>query len=392
MAALACLLNGLGQTVAYAQQVEPPKEDPFAGLSAQPKAPAAQPPPTRSWFRALFTENFGFRKEMMSQFNISDEGRGASRQSVGFEVLKKFSTGTSTIASFDFQGRMVRRDGFNPVQNDMEGQNRAGWAFEYHNLYLDLYNVLNPLLGDTQKGKQVGRFNIRAGRFYVPFGLNLQTDTHGPVMQLSNDRNFGFERDWYTGFWGTLNKHLNYDAYYLVGSGYDLAFKGQRGLGALRVSLANQYSSRYGLEAGVSVLGGERLSMDPKHQIPMETQRAGIDGRYRRAVPSGLVTFTEELSRGRDARHPVAMQLHQAEYLHASRRWGVATQYRRFRETGTGADASLIGEVAWYFRNDVGNSNLHWIKLNIERRLERMQPSTLSTPSTVVTLQYYLYR
>lgn len=83
------------------------------------------------------------------------------------------------------------------------------------------------------------------------------------------------------------------------------------------------------------------------------------------------------------------MQLQQADYLHASRRWGVATQYRRFRETGSGVDASIIGEFTWYFRNDVGNSNLHWIKFNVERRLQRMQATP---PRTVVTLQYYFYR
>ena len=368
---------------------ESQEKDPFAGLAVEPRPPPATSQPRRSWIKALVTENFGFRKEVMSQFNTNEEGRQASRQSVGFEVLKKFSTSTSTVASFNFQGRLVRRDGFNPVQNDMEGEHRPGWAFEYHNLYVDLYNILNPLLDDKQRGRNLGRINLRAGRFYVPFGLNLQTDTHGTVLQLSNDRNFGFERDWYTGFWGALNKHLNYDAYYLAGSGYDLAFRGQRGLGALRISLANQYSSRYGWEGGVSLLGGERLSMNSRRPGTIETKRAGIDGRYRRAVPSGLLTVTNELSGGKDVRASVFTQLHQAEYTRASRRWGVATQYRRFREAGSGADASLIGEFSWYFRNDVGNSNLHWIKFNVERRLERLRREP---PSTVVTLQYYFYR
>ena len=414
---LICIAVALGRSPAQAQQPPPAKgsqEDPFVGLTEKPETPVTVPP-TRSWIRALLTENFGYRKEIMSQFTSSEEGNRASRQSVGFEVLKKFSTDTATVASFNIQGRFVRRDGFNPVQNDMEGANRAGWFFfEYHNFYLDLYNVLNPLLGSKQRGQQVGRFNVRVGRFYVPFGLNLQTDTHGTVLQLSNDRNFGFERDWYTGFWGTLNKHLNYDAYYLAGSGYDLAFKGQRGLGALRLSLSNKYRSENGLEGGVSILGGERLSMDRKSPRPIETRRAGLDGRYRRAVsmdresprpietrragldgryrravPTGLLTLTSEFSGGSDARNRVFTQLHQAEYLHASRRWDVATQYRRFRETGSGVDASLIGEFSWYFRNDAGNSNLHWIKLNIERRLERIQPSA---SRTVFTLQYYFYR
>ena len=64
-------------------------------------------------------------------------------------------------------------------------------------------------------------------------------------------------------FWGSINKNLNYDAYYLTGSGYDLKFKGQSGLGAVRISLGNRYSSQYGLEGGVSVLAGERLAGSP---------------------------------------------------------------------------------------------------------------------------------
>jgi hypothetical protein len=375
------------------------KADPFSDLAESPEPQATPEQPIRSWRQKFFGENFGFRTEMMSQFDSSEHGQPASRQSVGFEVLKKFSTATATVASFDFQGRLVRRDGFNPVLNDMEGQSRPGWAFEYHNVYLDLYNILNPVLSDGQRGENVGRFNLRAGRFYVPFGLNLQTDTHGTVLQLSNERNFGFERDWYTGFWGSINKHLNYDAYYLTGSGYDLKFKGQSGLGAVRLSLSNKYSSEYGLEAGLSLLGGERLAsqaidrntvpgMSAANSNPTKTERVGLDGRYRRPVPTGLLTFTSELSAGRDVPNAVFMQLYQAEYLRASRRWGLATQYRRFRQDGLGADASLVGEISWYFRNDVGNSNVHWIKLNVERRLERMP----GQPGTIITLQYYFYR
>jgi hypothetical protein len=362
------------------------QSDPFADLPAAP-APPKQETAGRSW-----TENLGFRKEIMSQFDTTDDGRPASRQSVGFEILKKFSTATSTVASFDFQGRLVRRDRYNGSVNDMEGASRPGWAFEYHNLYVDLYNVFNPMLGDAARGRNVGRFNLRAGRFYVPFGLNLQTDTHGTVLQLSNDRNFGYERDWYTGFWGSINKHVNYDAYYLAGSGYDLKWKGQSGLAGVRVSLGNRYLSQYGLEGGVSVLAGERLAamhghMD--HIAPLATRRYGADARYRHTAPGGLLTFTNELSGGRDARDSVFTQLHQAEYLTASRRWGIATQFRRFQQDGRGADSSLFGEFTWYFRNDVGGSNSHWIKFVVERRLER---ASATQPHTVATLQYYFYR
>lgn len=366
--------------------------DPFADIAEPVPAQATLEQAPRSWREKLFAENFVFIKEIMSQFDVNEQGNTASRQSVGFEALKKFSTATATFASFDFQGRLVRRDGFNPVLNDLEGARRPGWKFEYHNVYLDLYNVLNPVLSDEQRGDTVGRFNLRVGRFYVPFGLNLQTNTHGTVLQLSNEENFGFERDWYSGFWGAINRDVNYDVYYLAGSGYDLKFKGQSGLGAFRLSLANKYSYDYGLEGGFSILGGERLS--PNATNPVETKRVGLDGRYRQAVPTGLLTFTSELSGGRDDSNMVFTQLYQAEYLRASRQWGLSTQYRRFQQEGLGADAFLIGEVSWYFRNDVGDSNLHWIKFNVQRQLEQMQgqEQVHGPRTTIYTLQYYFYQ
>ena len=61
---------------------------------------------------------------MASKYSRTSDGGRSSRQSVGFEVLKKFSTATSTIASFNVQGRLARRDGFISVLNDMEGEDR----------------------------------------------------------------------------------------------------------------------------------------------------------------------------------------------------------------------------------------------------------------------------
>lgn len=369
--------------------------DPFSDLAPAPPHENKREAETRSpWAHRFFKDNFGFRTEIMSQFDARSGG-GASRQSVGFEAQKKFSNDISTIASFDVQARLVRRDGFNPVLNDMEGESRPGWTFEYHNLYVDLYNVFNPALSEEKRRNTIGKFNYRLGRFYVPFGLNLQTDTHGTVLQLSNEENFGFERDWYTGFWGSVNKHVDYNLHYLAGSGYDLKYKGQSGLGALRLSLANKYSAEHGLEGGVSFIGGERLlsSAQPDGSPAsapqvIETRRSGLDGRYRHAIQTGLLTLTSELSGGKDLPNTVLTQLYQAEYLRASRRWGAATQFRRFSESARGVDAYAIVEFSYYFRNDVANSNLHWIKLNVQRQFE----NATGRPNTIVTLQYYFYR
>ena len=80
------------------------QEDPFKDLAPAATPQEAPKEPERSWVQMFLTENFGFRKEIMSQFDINKNGRAASRQSVGFEVLKKFSTPTSTVGSFNFQG------------------------------------------------------------------------------------------------------------------------------------------------------------------------------------------------------------------------------------------------------------------------------------------------
>ena len=313
--------------------------------------------------RSFLGENFGFRKELMSQLEFSDHSKPASRQSAGFELLKKFSTETRTVGSLNLQGRLVRRDRYAPVMNEMEGMDREGWFFEYHNVYADLFN--DP-------------FNVRVGRFYVPFGLNLQTDTHGTLLQLSNERNFGFERDWYAGLWGTLSEDLSYDAHYQVGSGYDLKYRGQSGLGVARLSLGNRHSFEHGVEGGVSAKTGKRLS----HGLVVPG-RDGLDGRLRQPLLAGLLTWTSELSAGEDAPDAVLTQLYQSEYLHASRRWGVGAQYRRFWKEREGADGSLILDATWYFRNDVGNSSLHWIKVNVERQIERH--------GLLAVLQYYRY-
>src|SRR5260370_41051356 len=58
--------------------------DPFADLAESAKPEAAHEQAERSWVQKFFTENFGFRKEIMSQFDTSERGQPASRQSVCF--------------------------------------------------------------------------------------------------------------------------------------------------------------------------------------------------------------------------------------------------------------------------------------------------------------------
>jgi hypothetical protein len=358
----------------------------------------------QSWLKKLLANNFTLKKEIFLQITAGDKVEADpplySRQSVGFEALKKFSTKTSTIAAFDLQSRLVRRDNYIDVLNDMEGKDRAGFYLEYHNVYLDLYNVFNPLLNESGRGKNLGRFNWRTGHFYLPFGINLQTDTHGAMLQLSNEQNFGFDRDWYTGLYGSISRNFNYDCSYLLGSGYRPRFRGQSGLLAARISLSNRFRNEYGLEGGLSVISGERLfeqtmdgSPDVDERQPGEiirTFRVGLDGRYTRMLWQGTVAMTSELSGGEDT-NKVFTQLHLLEYTSRSRTWGCAGQYQRFwnanRTAQGNANASLIGEFTIYSKNDVSSSVLRWIKFNVARQLERREGNR----SWLYTAQYYYY-
>jgi hypothetical protein len=388
-------------------QFDPDAADPFADLEtsdAPPVVPPDAPPPEPWW-----TRNTLFRKELYSQFVVSDVERTTeagrhdtySRQSVGFEVQRRFESATSTVASCDFQGRLVRRDRYLPVINDMEGEDRSGWYPEYHNAYCDLFNPLSHLLPDRAGSALVGAVNFRIGRFYLPLGLNIQTDTHGPVLQLSNDQNLGYERDWYAGFWGGLGRYVKYDLYYMTGSGYDLSYSGQSGLLGLRVASSALFQNETGVEAGLAVLGGQRLAMqesprmgdDAGPQSVTDTVRYGPDLRYTLPTTAGSFILTNEINGGLDSGRQVLMELHQAGYLHNSRRYGANVQYRRrWQERARPEDSDVVGssifyDLSYYLANDLGNSNLHWINVNVEQKLE----ATDAERGVLVSLQYYRY-
>ncbi len=406
-------------------------EDPFADLTtsteppraragvALPANPAGSASSAREGRNSRRTRTL-IKQELFGQVTWRDgDGEPYRRFSYGGEILQRFSDQLRTWGSFNAQLRLVHRAAFLPTLNDTEGEGRGDGFLEYHNLYFDRFNALDPFLSPAARRQHLGRFNLRVGRFYVPHGLNLQTDTHGTLLQLSNERNLGFERDWYAGLWGALTPALNYDLYAMAGSGYDLRLEGQKGLLGLRISLANRFRFEHGWEGGISLLTGERISKHSLMRSPsvaaradggrfIETRRLGLDARHTRPLPRGTLTMTGEWSAGRDESDDIFSHLYQVDFLRRDRRLGYALQYRRFRQEGEAVampmgmgmgmaappatvpgpvEASLIGEVTWYFRNEVGNANLHWIKLNVERQFER----PVGRRGVRTTLQYYRY-
>lgn len=371
-------------------------DDPFADL--QVSAPAAALAEERVASGSFWRDNLLLRRELYLLFGagedtLSREHGIMSRSSAGFEVQKRFSTATRTVAMADYQGRMVYRNRWLESTSDTMGRGENAWKYETHNAYLDLYNVVG----------EPGRVNLRLGHFYQPFGLGYQTDTHGTLLQLSNDALFGVNHDWQTTLYGALNESLDYAAGYLFGAGHDNKLAGQSGMVVARVMLNNEWLFQHGLEGGVSFAAGERVDMHGAMRSPavhaaarggevVKTWRGGADIRKRIDSVGGPFTLTAETALGEDKSDLLASNLAQADWLHPGRRWGSALQFRHFwQDTGTGIESinesRAIGVITHYFRNEVGNANLHWVALAVERAMRRLD----SHNDTMIMLQYYRY-
>ena len=354
--------------------------DPFAGV--EPRA-AAPPPAAEGW-----AENLLFRKEIYllwaaGKDNFEETDRLYSRLSAGFEIQKRFSTATKTVASVNYQGRMVYRDHALATAADAMGMDAERWTYETHNAYAEFYSLLGA----------PGRFNLRAGRYYLPFGLNAQTDTHGTILQLSNDRLFGADRDWQVTAYGSASEHLDYLVGYVFGAGPDQKLDGQAGMAVGRLGLNSDSLYARGLEAGVSGAFGERVDPHADMDGPIRTWRLGADLRQRIDTDLGPFTLTGEAAAGEDEEATVWSGLAQADWLLSSRRWGAAAQYFYFEREpvgvghGGGIDVRASATLTRYFRNDVCNAALHWIALGLERQLQAPE----GAGETVAMVQYYRY-
>ena len=356
--------------------------DPFAGVEPRAAAPPA-PAPAGGW-----ADNLLFRKEVYllwaaGEDDFEETDRAYLRLSAGFEIQKRFSTATKTVASVNYQGRLVYRDHVLATAADAMGMDAEQWTYETHNAYAEFYN----LLGDP------GRFSLRAGRYYLPFGLNSQTDTHGTLLQLSNDRLFGADRDWQVTAYGNASEHLDYLAGYVFGAGPDQKLDGQAGMAVGRIGLNSDYLYARGLEAGVSGAFGERADPHAGIDGPISTWRLGADLRKRLDSGIGPFTLTGEAAAGEDEEATVWSGLAQADWLLPSRRWGAAAQYFYFEREpardghGRGIDERASVVATRYFRNDVGNAELHWIALGLEEQIQAPEGGE----DTILLVQYYRY-
>jgi len=382
--------------VALLSKIHADEADPFSDI----EHPLSRPPPSSSVSSAQPLLQFLWRREL-SAMGIGEIGDNNStcdsflRLSAGLESRVSFSTPTRTWASANLQLRLVYRNSPLDTELDPMGRTASRWEIETHNAYLDLFAPVGP----------PGRVNLRFGRAYLPFGLNVQTDTHATLLPLSNDRLFGTERDWQLTAYGQASESLDYWLGYLLGSGMDQELKGQSGLLMGRLALNPAWLYEHHWEGGLSAAVGERVDPHSGIEGPIRTWRTGVDARHRWDTPYGPLTATVEIGGGEDGHNTLLSFLGQMDWISTARRLGIGLQYRvRDREQwGStrsmshddkepaspqgGTDHGITAVLTRYFRNDPNNATLHWLALAVEVPFNASDSPTVVRPA----LAYYRY-
>ena len=140
----------------------------------------------------------------------SGEDNFDCKDSIGFEVYKKFSGEYGDWGEGDLQFRMQ----YSPLDSDINITTPVPKNYYsignpvFHNAYINFKN-------------NFGRNNIKVGHFDVPFGLEPELDTHGTILQTLSLPNFAMKKDWGISMNGQLDD-VDYEVALTTGSGTDL--------------------------------------------------------------------------------------------------------------------------------------------------------------------------
>jgi len=222
------------------------------------------------------------------------EKRGAVKNSVGMEFLRKFSNDYGDFLTCDLQLRL----GY-----DISLDSNEAWGLEVHNAWADYKTGL-------------GR-NIRIGHFSPFFGLEPTVDTHGTLFQTMAVQDIGFKKDWGVGYRNTVSA-LDFECGVQIGSG----------MGIERIDSSHLLSARLGDSRnpnflyGLSILYGDLLQSEFMRTVPeanydndsVTRKRAGLDVR----ILHGPLLVMGEVSSGWNEDNRVAGAMLQADWTVSS--------------------------------------------------------------------------
>ncbi|MGR3293953.1 MAG: hypothetical protein ACUZ9M_08085 [Candidatus Scalindua sp.] len=273
-------------------------------------------------FFSKLRENLLFKKEVILGGSWSDErNQITGRNSIGFEVLKKFSDKKGDWGNALIQMRLVRYDNqFTLMQNNKVPPNHVDdthdWELEFHDAYF------------KYSGRFKGRLNFRIGHYDVPYGLEQNVDTHSTLLRLITVRNIGFKKDWGVSIGGQLPK-IDYEFAFTRGSGIEYIDRGENFLLSGRVGTPADENFSIGISGlygkpkdSIGVMRGKKSGATGKPNtwfgsttIPeddiIRRWRIGLDSIYL----YGPFTFKSELSYGEDVNQDVINGILEIDYF-----------------------------------------------------------------------------
>ena len=212
----------------------------------------------------------------------------SSQQVVGFDLHKVFTGEQGDFATLVFQPYWVR---LHDVQN-------PGFYFDGGDDAELTWRIANI----NYTGLSYGSFNVRAGHFEVPFGLEQNIDTNGTLRQYSF-RDRGIKADWGVSVNGVLSE-FDYEVALTRGSGNNISERDEprclhlrlrleaharvilSGVGGLAVNIslvqfANAARPRVG-SAGHILQSGVRLWLVGEASVRRVSLRFALKGTRRR--------------------------------------------------------------------------------------------------------------
>ncbi|MEW7987081.1 MAG: hypothetical protein AB2805_06490 [Candidatus Thiodiazotropha sp.] len=208
---------------------------------------------------AGFSKNSRWAIDLSSRVvNDLESHHSASTHVLGFDYHKVLTDDSGDIGTLVFQPYIVK---LNNVPNppfffDDGDDTELTWRIANFN-----YTALSE-----------GKFNIRAGHFEIPFGLEQNIDTNGTLRQYTfSDR--GIKADWGISINGALPR-FDYEVALTRGSGNEIESRGDPYVFAGRIGLP----SHQNLIAGLSWFHGDVLAGNGI----TERERVGFDLAYYR--------------------------------------------------------------------------------------------------------------
>ena len=151
------------------------------------------------------------------------------------------------------------------------------------------WELVTRITNFNYTGLAGGRFNIKAGHFEIPFGLEVPINTNGTLRQLITARNLGVVADWGTGVNGVVPEAgVEYEATISRGTGIEYFDRGDPFIVAGRVGTSGDRDINFGLSALHGEIAGRVDTI--------RRTRIGIDGRWY----TGPIGLLGEISIGRN--------------------------------------------------------------------------------------------